>query len=195
MRFNKQFIVVVALLFCSCKQTEQTISLDQINRPVEGLTLNQSQGILYDEDLPFSGFAERWYPTGQLASSIQYLKGRRHGTYTKYFQDGRISYQANYTHGKMNGEAISYWNNGNMRSKAQYKNGIADGIQEQWYSSGAPFKRMHLVNGQEEGLQQSWRENGSLYNNYEAKNGRIFGLKRAQLCYELEDEELPYFNQ
>ena len=31
-------------------------------------------------------------------------------------------------------------------------------------------------------------QNGKIYNNYEAKNGRIFGLKRASLCFQLEDE-------
>jgi antitoxin component YwqK of YwqJK toxin-antitoxin module len=47
---------------------------------------------------------------------------------------------------------------------------------------------MAIVNGQEEGMQKAWRENGKIYNNYEAKNGRIFGLKRASLCFQLEDE-------
>ena len=44
--------------------------------------------------------------------------------------------------------------------------------------------------GQEEGLQRAWRQNGKLYVNYEAKHGRIFGLKRASLCYELNDENI-----
>jgi antitoxin component YwqK of YwqJK toxin-antitoxin module len=66
--------------------------------------------------------------------------------------------------------------------------GVPHGIQKQWYQSGAKFKHLSLNHGIEEGLQQSWRENGKIYNNYEAKNGRIFGLKRANLCYELEEE-------
>ncbi len=28
--------------------------------------------------------------------------------------------------------------------------------------------------------------------NYEAKNGRIFGLKRADLCYALNDEKITF---
>ena len=47
---------------------------------------------------------------------------------------------------------------------------------------------MTIVNGREEGMQQAWRRNGKIYNNYEAKNGRIFGLKRANLCFQLEEE-------
>ncbi len=39
-------------------------------------------------------------------------------------------------------------------------------------------------------MQRSWRENGQLYNNYEARDGRTFGLKRANLCFSLDDEEV-----
>lgn len=46
--------------------------------------------------------------------------------------------------------------------------------------------------GREEGLQQAFRRNGYLYANYEARNGRIFGLKKAALCYGLEDENIQY---
>ncbi|MFK7981436.1 MAG: toxin-antitoxin system YwqK family antitoxin, partial [Saprospiraceae bacterium] len=70
--------------------------------------------------------------------------------------------------------------------------GIGNGEQKEYYKSGAKFKLKHLINGKEEGIQQSWRENGKIYNNYEAKNGRIFGLKRASLCYELEEEIVQY---
>ena len=44
--------------------------------------------------------------------------------------------------------------------------------------------------GQEEGLQQAFRKNGDLYANYEAKEGRIFGLKKAALCFGLQNEEI-----
>ena len=83
-------------------------------------------------------------------------------------------------------------NTEHLRSESNFKMGIAEGEQWQWYKSGAKFKRRQLVNGREEGIQQSWRENGKIYNNYEAKNGRIFGLKRANLCFELDNEIVQY---
>lgn len=48
--------------------------------------------------------------------------------------------------------------------------------------------------GMEEGIQQTFRKNGALYANYEAKEGRIFGLKKAALCYGLEDQSIQYEN-
>lgn len=81
-----------------------------------------------------------------------------------------------------------------MRSESSFTEGIAHGTQRQWYKSGALFKEINLVEGKEEGMQKAWRENGKIYNNYQARNGRIYGLKRANLCYELDDEEVQYVN-
>ena len=63
-----------------------------------------------------------------------------------------------------------------------------DGVERKWYPDGQLAKERQLVNGREEGLQKAWLQNGTLYVNYEAKNGRIFGLRRANSCYQLEDE-------
>ena len=48
--------------------------------------------------------------------------------------------------------------------------------------------------GKEEGIQQAFRKNGDLFANYEAKEGRIFGLKKAALCFGLEDENIQNEN-
>ncbi len=40
------------------------------------------------------------------------------------------------------------------------------------------------------GLQQAWLKNEKMYVNYEAKNGRIFGMRRANSCYKLENEDV-----
>jgi antitoxin component YwqK of YwqJK toxin-antitoxin module len=53
---------------------------------------------------------------------------------------------------------------------------------------------MNYVDGQEVGLQQAWRRNGKLFSNYEYINGRVFGLKRSNMCVELENEEVVESN-
>ena len=52
------------------------------------------------------------------------------------------------------------------------------------------FQKINLNMGREEGVQQAFRKNGALFANYEAKDGRIFGLKRATLCFSLEEEDI-----
>ncbi len=162
--------------------------------PEEELILHVSEGRVYWQEALFNGVAVSRHPTGSLATRKEYHAGKKHGKSQFWFANGQLSYQADYQDGKRHGVILSWWKNGNLRSQANYVQGVAHGVQEQWYQSGARFKRQNLVDGKEEGLQQTWRENGKLYNNYEAKNGRIFGLKRAKLCYELDDQEVQRAN-
>ena len=77
-------------------------------------------------------------------------------------------------------------------SQLHYQFGKAHGKQTQWYTTGELYKVINLNMGREEGVQQAFRKNGALYANYEAREGRIFGLKKAALCYGLEDEKINY---
>ncbi len=158
----------------------------------DSLTLLVTKGIYVNHNVPFTGKAFTTYSNGQMASVTTFENGKKHGTDQKWFRDGTLSYEAFYDQGKKDSINRTWWKNGNLRSESQFKQGVADGAQWQWYKSGSKFKKRQLANGREEGIQQSWRENGKLYNNYEAKNGRIFGLKRASLCYELDNEEVQY---
>lgn len=155
--------------------------------PKSQLKLHPNKGLLYEKEKPFTGISISKYPNDSISEKIAYQNGVKNGLQEKWFANGVKSFEANYKNGKKNGVTISWWKNGKIRSKGSYSDGIAQGIHQQWYISGAIFKKLNFVNGKEEGLQQSWRENGKIYNNYEAKNGRIFGLKRANLCFQLED--------
>lgn len=127
---------------------------------------------------------------GALVERSAYVDGRRHGLSERWHPDGTMGYRATYRDGRRHGTVETWWPGGARRSEAYYVRGVADGVQREWYRSGAPFKELHLVEGREEGLQRAWRENGALYANYEARDGRIYGLKRANLCYELDGEQI-----
>lgn len=152
------------------------------------LELKPNLGLMYYKGEPFTGTSVLYYSESIKAESISYINGKRHGFYKKWFPNGKLSFESNYVNGLQDGTTRTWWKNNNLRSEANYSNGIVNGIQKQWYQSGSKFKEMTIVNGKEEGLQKAWRENGKIYNNYEAKNGRFFGLKRANLCFQLEDE-------
>ena len=154
----------------------------------DSLLLSPGQGQVFYQGKAFTGTSVTYFANGNTAASTTYYDGKKQGFQEKWFENGRKSYEAHYVSNKLHGMTRTWWRNGNLRSQSNYDMGVAHGVQMQWYVSGARFKKINLVNGREEGLQQSWRENGKIYNNYEAKNGRIFGLKRAKLCYELDDE-------
>lgn len=161
---------------------------------VDSLVLVPEKGLVYYMGIPFSGISVSYYADGKMAIQDEYQNGKKHGVCKKWFSNGNLSYESQYFQGKKNGYSRTWWNNGVLRSESTFEKGVTNGTQRQWYKSGAKFKLRNIVNGKEEGLQQSWRENGKIYNNYEAKNGRIFGLKRAALCFELDDGEIKINN-
>ncbi|MFT5619562.1 MAG: antitoxin component YwqK of YwqJK toxin-antitoxin module [Arenicella sp.] len=158
----------------------------------DSLELRRNEGLVYFQSKIFTGVSVGFYPSGVKSEEISYLKGKKSGFYKKWYESGVLSFEANYSEGKLHGTSKTWWRNEKLRSQAFFHNGIGEGLQKQWYTSGAIFKEIHLKSGREEGLQKAWRENGKIYNNYEAKNGRIFGLKRANLCFQLEAEEVIY---
>ncbi|MEM7660560.1 MAG: toxin-antitoxin system YwqK family antitoxin [Bacteroidota bacterium] len=156
------------------------------------LELKPGEGRWYVADTLYAGTAEKYNAAGRCVEEVSFVGGKKNGANLKFFADGRLSYAATYDGGKREGLSASWWINGNLRSRSRFAAGKAHGVQEQWYENGQPFKRFQLNQGKEEGLQQAWRRNGKLFINYEARNGRIFGLKRANLCYELSNEQVTY---
>lgn len=156
----------------------------------DSLYLDQATGVTYYKDQPFNGACLRLYANQAWQEETHYLHGRKQGLHRKWYPDGTLSFESHYQEGRLHGRVRSWWSEGHLRSESLYADGVSHGTQRQWYRSGALFKQLHLNHGKEEGLQQAWRENGTIYTNYEARNGRIFGLKRANLCYELDDEEI-----
>jgi antitoxin component YwqK of YwqJK toxin-antitoxin module len=188
--------MTISLFSCSQESNEMASSpsLSPVSSGVilkDSVKLIPTKGLVYYHGKPFTGTSVLFADTVKI-ESIDYINGKRNGFYRKWYPSGMLSFESEYKIGKQDGTAKTWWKNGQLRSESHFEKSVGNGVQLQWYKSGAKFKRMNLVNGREEGLQQSWRENGKLYNNYEAKNGRVFGLKRANLCYELEDEKVQY---
>lgn len=197
---NYQLLIQQLIIGCCClfllscgelKESSATI-IPQKEILESELELRANEGLVYHLNQPFSGYSIAYYPNDTLAEKIAFFEGKKEGLYQKWYPTGVLSFESNYQKGRKHGLSKSWWKNGQLRSESIHENGVTNGNQKQWYKSGQLFKSMNIANGKEEGIQQAWRENGKIYNNYEAKNGRIFGLKRANLCYELEEELVQY---
>lgn len=187
MRFANIILLTLLPLLWACNDQP---TLPEIE--AEALTLDSDQGIFFHKDEPFSGTAVTYFEDGSLEKRTTYLNGKKHGLLQKWSAPDTFAYESNYKENRRHGTATFWWANGNIRGEAQYIEGKLHGIQRQWYQSGAMFKELHYEYGVASGIQRAWRENGKLYANYEARNGRIYGLKRANLCYELDDEKIVY---
>ncbi len=145
----------------------------------------------------YSGHTVSFYPDSMLKEKIGFLNGRKQNQAIQWYPDGHFKQVANYHKGKLHG-AKKVWSPESAHvliAHLQYNAGKAHGEQKKWYPTGELFKKLNLNMGREEGIQQAFRKNGDLFANYEAKRGRIFGLKKAALCYGLEDEKIQNQNK
>jgi len=193
----KVYIILIAIVGYGCNDISRpvlkgmlTTTVDVIQVIKEEVELRPNEGLVYHNDQPFTGRVIHAFPTDVLQESTDYIAGKKDGYHRKWFADGTLAFEAVWKNGRLDGISKSWWRNGNQRSEANQVSGKLHGVQWQWYKSGVKFKQRNMNMGAEEGMQRSWRENGKVYNNYEARNGRIFGLKRASLCFQLDDEEI-----
>ncbi|MEP2026761.1 MAG: membrane-binding protein [Reichenbachiella sp.] len=141
-----------------------------------------------------SGYIVDRFKNGQDAKQISVYEGRKEGTLKTYFPNGQLKYEENYKNNKLHGE-VKRWSQQSgyqLMAHLNYKDGKLHGEQKKWFVTGELHKLMHMKEGKEDGIQQAFRKNGKLYANYESKNGRVFGLKRSNLCYELDDQQVVY---
>jgi hypothetical protein len=194
---TKSVSVLIFISFISCQKSND-VNLSKVNdivniiRDVEVdkdmLILNQLEGRWYYNALRFNGYAVSYHESKVKAVSIGYYDGKKEGVAKKWFASKTLQKESYYNANKLVGTVKRWWPNGFVSSEAHYKKGVRHGIQKIWYANGQLARQTTIVDGKEKGLQRAWLENGKIYVNYEAKNGRIFGLKKANLCYELEDE-------
>lgn len=205
---KRSFIVCFSfiLLFANCTNLEQedkivpslseVEKLDVPNVELEksSLTYNKQNSLWTHDGQLFSGYAHSYFEDKSIKEKFGVLNGRRQNESFIYYPDGHAMNISHYHKGKLHGEK-KIWSSDVphvLISQLQYYKGKGHGVQKQWYPTGEIYKIVNLNMDQEEGMQQAFRKNGVLYANYEARNGRIFGLKKAALCFELEDEDILY---
>lgn len=212
MKIYSIILFLLGVSFSSCVDQNKTTL--QINRIAErvGVTLKQDaiekveipkkeikkSALYYNPQIsiwnynetPYSGYVVSYYPNGKLKEKFGLMCGKKQNEANNWYPDGHLKYSSTYHNGKLHGEKI-IWSSEVphiLIAHFNYYLGKANGEQKKWYPTVEIYKKLNLNMGKEEGIQQAFRKNGKLYVNYEAVKGRIFGLKKAALCYKLEDQ-------
>ena len=132
------------------------------------------------------------YPDHTISKKIRVFEGKREGASLTFFANGELQISEEYKNNRLNGE-VKRWSqkNGYVQvALLQYQAGRLHGEQKKWYDTGELHKVLNMNRGKEEGMQKAYRKNGAFYANYQALNGRSFGMKRSNLCVELNDEKI-----
>lgn len=207
MKNNLIFLLLLAFPICSCGPNDEaikdpvsvkidlnSIDIPEISLEKSSLNYNAKNSLWTSEGKRFSGYAVSYYQDSTLRQKIGILDGKKQNESFDWYSDGHVKQLAKYYKGKLEGEK-KMWSPDSTHilvSHLNYHLGKLHGTQKKWYPTGEIFKILNLANGKEEGIQQAYRKNGNLFANYEAREGRIFGLKRAALCFGLEDEKIQY---
>lgn len=198
--------IVLLIFFSSCDHQEATsetpvvqessftIPLQEFDRREVFFNRKKSEWLLQSDSTLVSGYIVEKYANDRLAKRFGVYEGKKEGVRSTYYSDGRVKFVETYKDNKLDGE-VKRWateNGYQLLAHLTYKAGKLHGIQKKWFPTGELHKLMRMNMGKEDGLQQAFRKNGVLYANYEARNGRVFGLKRSNLCYELDNEQIVY---
>jgi antitoxin component YwqK of YwqJK toxin-antitoxin module len=186
------FLVLLSTIGCNQNDYIKIIPDTQVNK--KEVILHPNEGKWYYKNQPFSGFSVMYHENGVLAERVGYYNGKKEGLAEKRYPNGCFQKTSTYTENRLMGMVKSWWPNGIICSESNYIDGKKHGIQKRWYANGQLSRQATNYHGKEGGLHQAWLENGKIYANYEVKNGRIFGLKRSNLCYQLNDENIQYKN-
>ncbi|MEP2238789.1 MAG: toxin-antitoxin system YwqK family antitoxin [Maribacter sp.] len=189
------FVFLLFISLSGCKHTteksqsiKEQLVIENVTKFKDELELNQLEGTWYYKNSPYDGYSLVLHENGQLAEKVGFINGKRQGVAQRFSTTGALRVEYHYKDNRLEGSYKTWWENGQLAQETSYVNGKIHGVEKKWYTDGQLAKERQLVNGKEEGLQKAWLQNGTLYVNYEAKNGRIFGLRRANSCYQLEDE-------
>ncbi len=87
----------------------------------------------------FSGEGRYYYPSGNLMSEVNYVKGQLMGNAIFYYDKfgKKPKAKAVYEENKVTGQYVGYYDNGAIRNKIKYKKGLAHGEAEFFYKNGA----------------------------------------------------------
>ncbi|MGB3605652.1 MAG: toxin-antitoxin system YwqK family antitoxin [Psychroserpens sp.] len=199
-------LLLLGLITIGCnQQTEKSTQSKTMLDVFEGINVvilkssikyNNKMSLWTLNNEPYSGLVVSYYEYDSLKEKFGVLDGKKQGQHIQWFADGHLKNITNYDQGKLHGSKKIWASDSShiLLAQLNYSKGKPDGEQKKWYATGELHKKLNFNEGKEEGIQKGFRKNGTLYANYEAKEGRIFGLKKAALCYGLEDEKVTYKN-
>ena len=181
----KKFSVILSLTVVVFSCHEKSSHADSYSRAVmeaNNPRFHFSNGSLFLNDTPYSGFTAIRYPNGRIQNNAEYLNGKENGFTTTYYDNGEKLSERYYTNGMKDSIATGWWPGGIKKFEYHFKDDVYNGAFTEYYSNGQPAQQIMYDHGKELSG-QGWRENGKLYMNFTWKGNRRYGLVNPNMCY------------
>lgn len=160
------------------------ISIPKIEKNFDDQSFNLVNGVLFFEEIPFSGIVNEFYQNGTIKTKSEYIDGRRKGYFKGWYESGNKWFDRYYDAGLKVGKHVGWFdNNGNLKFEYYFNNqGGYDGSVKEWYENGKLAKHFNFKNGVEAGSQKMWKPNGNIRANFYTINSERHGLIGLKNC-------------
>jgi antitoxin component YwqK of YwqJK toxin-antitoxin module len=189
-QFRNSILLILFTVFFGCntnsKKNIVNIPLQLLNKSEQQLGMNN--GLLIINQQPFNGTLFTLFSNSKDTAAIEnYLHGKEHGEWKKYYASHKIKEKRFFANGQKNGEYIAWWENGQKELQYFFKANEYEGTCKEWNETGFLNKIMNYKKGHEDSSQQWWYDNGKIKANYIIKDGRRFGLLGTKNCINVSD--------
>ena len=100
-------------------------------------SLQYRDGLFYQNNEPYSGWAKGMYDSGQAKGLGQFKDGKQDGLEMRWHENGQKSYEATYKDGEQDGLRTRWHENGQKKAEINFKNGKpVEGSEKYWNSKG-----------------------------------------------------------
>ena len=132
----------------------------------EGAALGARARVLDEAHEPVVETIEHRYVTGAVKSEGALVDGRRHGTWTEYWEGGAVLMTGRYERGQRTGEWTFQHEDGTLRSRGAYRDGLRDGPWRSYHPGGqvlrAEGRHAAEEGGERVGLWTQYFTNGAI---------------------------------
>ena len=153
----------------------------------------EKNGIMYHNNLLFSGFLVTLFSNGDTSSVVGFLNGLKENSSRSWYENKQLREVRIYHLNKKIGDHFGWFENGMLRFKYLFGSDDYNGTVEEWFSDGKRATLFNYKNGYETGLQRAWYADGKYKFNYEVLNGRKYGLTGVKNCESVLDTTLKSF--
>ena len=139
------------------------VDLERLLKQAVDVGLLQSRGgfaFLGSSTKPYSGWAKRLYPSGELDTLKQFQRGQQNGLEIGWHKNGKKRIEGYAKEGKGEGPVRVWHENGQKHKEGALKDGKPDGPATGWYDNGQRHYEQVYKDGKFHGPSTAWYDNG-----------------------------------
>lgn len=141
---------------------DENAAAEPVSLPLTSLELRNQRLFSRSDTRPFTGYVTESYPTGQLKSRSQVVRGRLEGLSEGWHVNGVLQVREHFRGGASHGRRTKFDQNGKALSEAYLVGGKLHGLYREWNPDGTLAEEIALATGANHGWSYAFFPSGSV---------------------------------